>query len=59
MCKKAIDQGAIGAKLTGAGFGGSMFAITDEENVAVKVKESLNKFGLSYITKIDKGVTEH
>jgi mevalonate kinase len=59
MCTTALNQGAVGAKLTGAGFGGSMFAMADEEKVAVKVKESLDKYGLSFITKIDTGVKKH
>ncbi|MFX0086502.1 MAG: galactokinase family protein [Candidatus Hodarchaeota archaeon] len=59
MCTIALNQGAIGAKLTGAGFGGSMFAIADEEEIAVKIKESLNCFGLSFITKIDTGLLQH
>ncbi len=59
MCSIALNQGAIGAKLTGAGFGGSMFAIADEEDTAVKVKKSLNEFGLSFITKMDIGLRKH
>ncbi len=56
MCNKALDQGALGAKLTGAGFGGSMFAIADEEEIAIKIRKSLNKYGLSFISQIDSGV---
>jgi galactokinase len=56
MCNLALNQGALGAKLTGAGFGGSMFAIADEEDIAIKIRNSLNDYGLSFISQIDSGV---
>jgi galactokinase len=56
MCAISIKKGALGAKLTGAGFGGCMFAITNERKVALRIKEDLKKYGLSFITQIDSGV---
>lgn len=56
MCNMALNQGALGAKLTGAGFGGSMFAIADEEDIAKKIRKSLDNYGLSFISRIDSGV---
>jgi galactokinase len=56
MCNEALNQGALGAKLTGAGFGGSMFAMADEKNVALRIRKSLEKYGLSFITRIDSGI---
>ncbi|MFX0182530.1 MAG: galactokinase family protein [Candidatus Hodarchaeota archaeon] len=56
MCAISIKKGALGAKLTGAGFGGCMFAITDEKKIALRIKENLKSYGHSFITQIDSGV---
>ena len=53
MCEVAENNGALGAKLTGAGFGGCIFSIANEEKIAIKIKEKLQRYGTSYITQID------
>jgi len=57
MCSKAIQNGAWGAKLTGAGFGGCMFALANKENVN-NISNVLESFGSIFIAKIDSGITE-
>jgi mevalonate kinase len=49
--KKALDAGAFGAKLSGKGQGGIMFALTDEKNKFL-VASAIKKSGLA--TKIIK-----
>lgn len=56
MCEIAKDAGALGAKMTGAGFGGCMFAITDSIENAVKIKSKLTPQGKSYIVQPAEGV---
>ncbi|UCG01665.1 MAG: hypothetical protein JSW11_18895 [Candidatus Heimdallarchaeota archaeon] len=58
MCQISEINGALGAKLTGAGFGGCMFALCADKDTALRIKNSLQKFGTSFITKIDSGVRE-
>lgn len=58
MCEISEENGALGAKLTGAGFGGCMFALCAEKNIALRIKDKLQKIGTSFITKIDSGVRE-
>ena len=58
MCKSAISIGALGAKMTGAGFGGSMFALTDSKEKAIEIQEKLLRFGNAIIVKQDTGVRE-
>lgn len=48
-CRKA---GAYGAKLTGGGKGGAMFALVDEKNQNKVAKAIVDAGGKSYITKI-------
>lgn len=46
----ALENGALGAKLTGAGSGGSVFALTfpgDEERLAVALQKAADEAGLS------------
>ncbi|MFX1282624.1 MAG: galactokinase family protein [Promethearchaeota archaeon] len=59
MCKTAIDKGALGAKLTGAGFGGCMFALAVDKENAIRIREALHVFGDSFIVQMDTGVTGH
>ncbi|UCG89668.1 MAG: hypothetical protein JSU57_04115 [Candidatus Heimdallarchaeota archaeon] len=59
MCKTAADNGALGTKLTGAGFGGCMFALAAEKENAIRIREALQTYGESFITQIDTGVSEH
>jgi len=58
MCKASISAGALGAKMTGAGFGGSMFALTDSIEKARDIEKSLLPFGNTFIVKQDTGVRE-
>jgi galactokinase len=57
MCEIALKNGALGSKLTGAGFGGCMFALTDNVKVASKIKKELQKLGDSFLVKMDSGVS--
>lgn len=41
MCETAREAGALGAKITGAGGGGCMFALAAKPDGAVKIKEAL------------------
>lgn len=56
MCEISEKNGALGAKLTGAGFGGCMFALCDDRRVALRIRNKLRKIGTSFITQIDSGV---
>ncbi len=56
MCKIARAAGALGAKITGAGFGGCMFALADSFASALKIHEKLIPYGKSYITQQSYGV---
>ncbi|MFQ6124620.1 MAG: hypothetical protein ACE5R6_08465 [Candidatus Heimdallarchaeota archaeon] len=56
MCRVAESKGALGAKLTGAGFGGCMFALAHEKTEAIKIKCALEEYGKSFITQIDLGL---
>ncbi|WP_455463085.1 GHMP family kinase ATP-binding protein [Candidatus Hodarchaeum mangrovi] len=58
MCNASISVGALGAKMTGAGFGGSMFALTDSKDKAINIQEKLSQFGNTFIVKQDMGVRE-
>jgi galactokinase len=58
MCEISEKKGALGAKLTGAGFGGCMFALCTDRNIALRIKDQLQKIGTAFITKIDSGVRE-
>ncbi|MFT8324651.1 mevalonate kinase [Oenococcus sicerae] len=54
LIKIALNNGALGAKLTGGGLGGSIVALTDTEAKAAEIKIALNKAGApeSWISKI-------
>ncbi|MHA1699464.1 MAG: galactokinase [Promethearchaeota archaeon] len=56
IIEAAMNQGAIGGKLTGAGLGGSIviLAPNHEQSVAQAIKEA---DGIPYIVKIDGGMT--
>ncbi|MHA2094934.1 MAG: mevalonate kinase family protein, partial [Candidatus Hodarchaeales archaeon] len=56
MCEIAKDTGALGAKMTGAGFGGCMFALTDSFATARKIQGKLTQQGKSYIVQLSGGV---
>lgn len=45
MIQAAMDAGAAGAKLTGAGGGGCMIALVDDEAAGAAVKQALAKMG--------------
>ncbi|MFX0207638.1 MAG: galactokinase family protein [Candidatus Hodarchaeota archaeon] len=59
MCQIALNNGALGTKLTGAGFGGCMFALAAEKESAIRIRKALQLYGESFIAKIDKGVSKH
>ena len=56
MCEVALKEGALGTKLTGAGFGGAMFALAAEKKGAIRIRNALQQYGDSHITQIDSGV---
>ncbi|PWI47511.1 hypothetical protein CEE45_11315 [Candidatus Heimdallarchaeota archaeon B3_Heim] len=56
MCKVAKESGALGAKMTGAGFGGCMFALTDSIDAARKIRAKLAQYGQCYIVQPSEGV---
>lgn len=47
MCAVAREMGALGAKLTGAGGGGSVVALVDDRDAAKRVLEAWQKEGFS------------
>lgn len=47
FCKVSLDSGALGAKLTGGGMGGCMFAYTDSYNQASIIENKLKEVGAS------------
>lgn len=56
---KLIEIGAVGAKLSGAGLGGTVVALFSSRNNAEKIFEE-NKLGVrKWIVEIDKGFTVH
>ncbi|NHJ00998.1 MAG: hypothetical protein EAX86_02600 [Candidatus Heimdallarchaeota archaeon] len=55
MCDIALKYGALGCKLSGAGFGGSMFALAGERETALIIKRRLEEFGPSFITEVSEG----
>ena len=65
LIKAALDSGALGAKLTGAGGGGSVFALAKakaEKHVFNAMKRAAEKGGLTdakfyRVAVVDKGVT--
>lgn len=58
MCEISEKKGALGAKLTGAGFGGCMFALCADKDIALRIRDELQTIGTSFITKIDSGVSK-
>ena len=53
MCKSALDNGALGAKLTGAGMGGCMFALCKDKKMQEKIKKEFDKLGFEgFITQV-------
>lgn len=53
LCETALGAGALGAKLTGAGMGGCMFALAKNARQQKKIARELEKEGFeSYITKV-------
>ena len=43
MCRTARDAGALGAKITGAGGGGCMFALAPTHDAAERVRQALGE----------------
>ncbi len=56
MCEEAIKTGALGAKITGAGFGGCMFALTDSHDRALKIRDRLSQYGKCFVVQQTEGV---
>ncbi|EFD88409.1 mevalonate kinase [Oenococcus oeni] len=54
LIKITLKHGALGAKLTGGGLGGSIVALTDKSETAKEIKSALSKSGASesWISKI-------
>ncbi|MBD3256085.1 MAG: GHMP kinase [Candidatus Lokiarchaeota archaeon] len=58
MISKALDAGALGAKINGSGFGGTMFALApgNQENVKKAIEDAGGK---AYIITTSDGVSEY
>jgi hydroxymethylglutaryl-CoA reductase len=55
VTRLAINAGALGAKLTGGGGGGSCIALARDAGHAAKIADAMNKAGFtSFATVIDK-----
>lgn len=53
LCEIALENGALGAKLTGAGKGGCMFALCADKKQQEKIAKAFEKQGFEgYITKV-------
>jgi len=61
IVRSALEAGALGAKLSGAGLGGSVVALVDNEDRGKKVLSAMLKAGGSrgWIVKVDEGVVVH
>ncbi len=58
MVEIAIDSGALGAKINGSGFGGTMFAICDKN--PENVKNELENHGFdSWVIKVSSGAQKY
>jgi mevalonate kinase len=51
MVDAALKAGAYGAKMSGAGWGGNMFAICSEENQDAVLK-AISRYGKAYVTEL-------
>jgi mevalonate kinase len=49
MCKKALENGALGAKVTGGGRGGYMVSLTPGKELQDKVASEFEKEGYKVI----------
>ncbi|MCD6088747.1 GHMP kinase, partial [Candidatus Bathyarchaeota archaeon] len=58
ICNAALNAGAYGAKLSGAGMGGSIIALVRDEKVGRRVIEECIKAGAKegWISEIGEGV---
>ncbi len=53
LCRLALDAGALGAKLTGAGKGGCMYALAKDKKSQEQIKKAFEKEGFDgYITSV-------
>lgn len=54
----ALKAGALGVKISGAGMGGSLLALVDDEKIGENVRRAVIKAGAkdAWIVKIDEGV---
>jgi galactokinase len=61
LVDEAVKAGALGAKLSGAGLGGSVVALTDSLDKANEVLKSMLRAGgkEGWIVKVDRGIMFH
>ncbi|MET1101382.1 MAG: galactokinase family protein [Pyrodictiaceae archaeon] len=61
LVEEAVVAGAYGAKLSGAGLGGSIIALTADTSIARRVYKRLLETGAAkaWIVRIDQGLIEH
>ena len=58
MIKKCLEAGALGAKINGSGFGGTMFAISLENQLIIR-KSIEEAGGKAYLIKTSNGVENY
>jgi len=56
LCNKALDKGALGAKVTGGGRGGYMAALTPGQELQGSVAAALEKEGYKVIRATIGGI---
>ena len=62
IVRKSIESGALGAKLSGAGLGGSVIALTRDKRSAEKILSKILSERLvaqGYLVSIDRGILTH
>ncbi|MEM1608572.1 MAG: GHMP kinase, partial [Ignisphaera sp.] len=62
IVEEFIDNGALGAKLSGAGLGGCVIALFKDVETAHKALSTMLSKGIGtrgWIVKVDKGITRH
>jgi len=55
MCRAALDVGALGAKVTGAGGGGCMVALAQDASAAEEIREAIDLAGgAAFVAEVEK-----